>query len=99
MRLTTQQIRVIKEQVSASFGSAAEVWLFGSRIDDAARGGDIDLYIETELPPEKALECEMRLYARLQRRLGERQIDILTHSIGRPLRAIDAEARRTGTRL
>ena len=31
------------------FGEAASLYLFGSRIDDDKRGGDIDLYIETSL--------------------------------------------------
>lgn len=99
MRLTHEQVCVIKEQVAAHFGPRAEVWLFGSRVDDTGRGGDIDLYIETDLRPEQFLDREMRLYAQLQRRFGERHIDIVTHSAGAPLRAIHREARATGVPL
>jgi len=31
------------------FGSKSHVWLFGSRVNDHQKGGDIDLYIEPEL--------------------------------------------------
>ena len=30
-----------------NFGAETKVWLFGSRVDDARRGGDVDLYVET----------------------------------------------------
>lgn len=47
MRLTEDQIRVVKLRAAEYFGPDADVWLFGSRVDDSERGGDIDLYIET----------------------------------------------------
>ncbi len=75
------------------------MWLFGSRADDAARGGDIDLYVEFAGSPAETLQREMRLYAALQRELGEQRIDIVTHRLGSPLRPIDIEARRNGVRL
>ena len=43
MRLTDQQHAIIRTTVTETFGSEADVWLFGSRVDDAKRGGDIDL--------------------------------------------------------
>ncbi|MDT8440010.1 MAG: nucleotidyltransferase domain-containing protein, partial [Wenzhouxiangellaceae bacterium] len=46
MRLTNNQIQAIKTAAAEIFGDEAEVWLFGSRIDDDKRGGDIDLYVE-----------------------------------------------------
>jgi predicted nucleotidyltransferase len=46
MRLNDQQRSIIRTAVTENFGAGANVWLFGSRVDDAARGGDIDLYIE-----------------------------------------------------
>lgn len=51
MRLTIDQTRVILQCVQRQFGADARVMLFGSRLDDSARGGDIDLLVETPDPP------------------------------------------------
>ena len=99
MRLTDDQRNAIREEVTRVFGPNARVRLFGSRVDDAARGGDIDLYIESEGDAADLLDQELRLHARLLRRLGERRIDIVVHDDRHPLRSIDAEARRTGVPL
>ena len=39
MRLSADQIEAIKQETAHFFGADARVWLFGSRADDAARGG------------------------------------------------------------
>ena len=44
MRLKDFEIRAIKEAVR-SMDSKAKVYLFGSRVDDTKKGGDIDLLI------------------------------------------------------
>lgn len=46
MRLSNADQRVIRAKVAEMFGEDAEVRLFGSRVDDRARGGDIDLFVE-----------------------------------------------------
>jgi len=99
MRLTDTQRRVIREEVQRHFGDKARALLFGSRVRDDLRGGDIDLYIEAAGSVEETLEHELKLYAALQRRLGEQRIDIVAHRQGAPLRVIDEEARRTGIPL
>jgi len=38
----------IRTAVAETFGEDANIWLFGSRVDDNKRGGDIDLLIETK---------------------------------------------------
>ena len=48
MRVTPQQQSVIRTAVAETFGETANIWLFGSRVDDNKRGGDIDLLIETK---------------------------------------------------
>ena len=40
--------KTIQDTASAIFGTNAKVFLFGSRLDDALKGGDIDLYIESQ---------------------------------------------------
>ncbi len=99
MRLTRSQADIIRTEAVRLFGSDVAVMLFGSRADDGRKGGDIDLHIETGLPPEQALLVASKLYARLQRRLGEQRIDIVTHSPGQPTRPIDLAARQGGVRL
>ncbi|MBI2383724.1 MAG: nucleotidyltransferase domain-containing protein [Gammaproteobacteria bacterium] len=99
MRLEPGLAPLIKQEVLSTFGPDACVRLFGSRVDDRARGGDIDLHIETALDRATAFEREQKLFARLQRLLGERRIDIVTHRTDDPLRPIDREALRAGVPL
>lgn len=99
VRLTGYQIEAIRAEVARAFGDAAVVRLFGSRVDDAARGGDIDLHIESEGTPSDLLDRELRLRACLMRRLGDRRIDVVVQSRGRPLCPIDEQANRTGVAL
>lgn len=99
MRLTNLQRTIIREEVQRHFGGNARALLFGSRVRDDVRGGDIDLYVETEGSVEETLARDLKLYAALQRRLGEQRIDIVVHRRGAPLRAIDEEALRTGVQL
>ena len=46
MRLTPTQIDTIQSTVQAVLGEGAVVSLFGSRLDDGRKGGDVDLLIE-----------------------------------------------------
>lgn len=50
MRLTPEQTRIIKSVVTREFEPDTHVWLFGSRTNEARRGGDVDLYVETRSP-------------------------------------------------
>jgi len=99
MRLTDRQIRIIKQKTAEYFGAEAAVLLFGSRIDDNARGGDIDLYIELSAHADKVFARTMRLYGALQIALGAQRIDIVTHVAGQATAPIHEEARATGIRL
>ncbi|MGD7036928.1 nucleotidyltransferase domain-containing protein [Methylotuvimicrobium buryatense] len=54
MRLSPMQKQAICESALRYFGKEVQVWLFGSRVDDTRKGGDIDLYIET--PTQNAEE-------------------------------------------
>ncbi|HQS99161.1 MAG: hypothetical protein B7Y26_11650 [Hydrogenophilales bacterium 16-64-46] len=99
MRLTEEQASIIRQAARQVFGSGTDVWLFGSRVHDSKRGGDIDLYIETEGGVKVVLDRELAFHATLQRRLGEQRIDIVVHRQGVPLRPIDIEVRATGVRL
>lgn len=99
VRLQPHQLDSIRAAVADTFGTDAQVWLFGSRTDTAQRGGDIDLYVETSCDATAALQCAGRLYARLQRELGEQRIDIVTRSPSEPEQAIHRAARETGVRL
>ena len=47
MRLTFKQHQAIKKYFLEVFREG-QIYLFGSRVDDNKKGGDIDLYIRTE---------------------------------------------------
>jgi predicted nucleotidyltransferase len=58
-------------------GADARVRLFGSRLRDDMRGGDIDLLVECPHPVDRPVWLAAQLTARLQRQLGDRKIDVL----------------------
>ena len=51
MRIKPEQSLLISQCIHHHLGDAARVWLFGSRVNDDKRGGDIDLYVETTPHP------------------------------------------------
>jgi len=62
MRITPEQTQLIKTTIAREIDSDARIWLFGSRVDDQRRGGDIDLYIETEYPDlMRKIRCNIKL--------------------------------------
>ncbi|QLQ25666.1 MAG: nucleotidyltransferase domain-containing protein [Dechloromonas sp.] len=99
MRLTETQRAAIKATVASAIDPGSRVWLFGSRADDAKRGGDIDLMIETEktLPSRVAALC--RLEGGLVMRLGDRKIDIIIKDARTPEAPIHRAAREHGVLL
>jgi len=48
MRLTLFEITAIQNNAQNIFGDTVKVYLFGSRVDDDKKGGDIDLYLVPE---------------------------------------------------
>jgi hypothetical protein len=50
MCLTKQQTHTIIQTVSSLAGIGAAEYLVGSRLNDQSKGGDIDLFIESDTP-------------------------------------------------
>jgi hypothetical protein len=71
--------------------------LFGSRLDDRARGGDIDLFIPGQWEARDAVARRLRFCAELTRQLGERKIDVLLEGVAAS--PIQERARREGQPL
>jgi len=99
MRLTEQQITVIKHIAHAELGEGAQVMLFGSRVDDSAKGGDIDLLFTSPNNIYNQAQTAGRIYAQLVRQLGDQKIDILLKAPNLQALAIHAQAEQSGTPL
>jgi predicted nucleotidyltransferase len=100
MRLNTEQIQTIKKEAAHFFGAQAEVWLFGSRVDDAAKGGDIDLYVRaTSGDADELANSRFAFLARLKRRMGDRKIDLVLQREGGEVLPIYQLARQQGVQL
>jgi predicted nucleotidyltransferase len=98
MRLEPNTIQPLQRAVRDSFGDDAEVWLFGSRADDAKRGGDIDLYIETDRERD-IVTRRSTLLRRLEAIFGYRKIDLAVRPRRRTPHPLHEIARERGIRL
>lgn len=96
MRLSVEQTRQITRTVSDFTGGSAEVYLFGSRLDDKARGGDIDLLLESAAP--LGLIQRARIKMELEAQLGL-PVDIIEHVRDTPASPFQTLARARATRL
>ncbi|NOQ29799.1 MAG: nucleotidyltransferase domain-containing protein [Helicobacteraceae bacterium] len=73
MRLSSEQIHLLKDTLN-SLSSKAKLYLFGSRVDDTKRGGDIDLLIVSDELSKKDLRT---LRVEFFKKFGEQKLDII----------------------
>ena len=75
MRLSDKEIEIIQKSTKECLGKAT-VYLFGSRLSDVKKGGDIDLYVIADDPLD--MERKLRFKSRLHTLL-HKPVDIVFH--------------------
>jgi predicted nucleotidyltransferase len=78
MRLTQIEIKNIIRIKSRIFGPEVKIYLFGSRVDDNQKGGDIDLFVEYDGVDK--FEKRIEFLSSLKEVIGEQKIDIVFSS-------------------
>jgi len=82
MRLKKEHIESIKELARKIFGEETQVYLFGSRVNNNKKGGDIDLYIETTTK-EDLFEKKIQMILALYKIIGEQKIDLIINDFSK----------------
>ncbi len=101
IRLDPSEIENIISSFKMFFGKEDRLWIFGSRVDLNKKGGDIDLYIETDISNVEAInKARIDFITDLYYKIGEQKIDVIvnkiTDSFSLPIYDI---AKREGMRL
>ena len=105
MRLSTDQILAIRQAATVAFGQGTSVWLFGSRVDDAKKGGDIDLLVRPQsliasgaADGAQGFMQKIKMLTLLEQHLGERKVDLVVEQ-PQDTRPIVEVAHKTGIKL
>ena len=73
MRITEKEIKILKNKLH-TLSNQAKLYLFGSRVDDTKRGGDIDLLVIDDTLTKRDLRL---LRIEFFKYFGEQKLDIL----------------------
>ncbi|MBN8463303.1 MAG: nucleotidyltransferase domain-containing protein [Dechloromonas sp.] len=96
MRLSENQRNLLQDTIHRHFGADAVTYIFGSRLDDSARGGDMDVFVETPISADYRLRA--RALAQLEALLAL-PVDLIVKDAEDRERSIHRIARLSGKRL
>ncbi|WP_206609090.1 MULTISPECIES: nucleotidyltransferase domain-containing protein [Cysteiniphilum] len=98
VRLTEYEIKAIKSSFLDVFG-VGSIYLFGSRVEDSKKGGDIDLYIvpNDALSRDQLLAKKIDFLVSVKNLIGEQKIDVIMAT--NENRLIEQEALNKGIKL
>ncbi len=98
MRLSTYEIEAIKDTFKKVFRDG-KIYLFGSRVDESKKGGDIDLFLDLpyKLETRELIDKKSQFKLSLYERIGEQKIDVVISKDKD--RSIEREALKTGVLL
>ena len=85
-------INILKKEFKDS-----KIYLFGSRVDNNQKGGDIDLYVESN--NFISLEQKIKALVKLKQALGDQKIDLLINAPNIKYKKIFNIAKQTGVLL
>jgi len=89
MRLTENEINIIKNEIKRKVGDCS-IYIFGSRVDDNVKGGDVDIYIDKNFD----LKTELRVRKELKIILEEKLFLPIDIVFKRGNRLIEKEAKK-----
>jgi predicted nucleotidyltransferase len=99
MRLTPAQIDTIKSTAQAVLGEGVQITLFGSRVHDDQKGGDVDLMLEVLKAIEEPAVMAARVASRVSRSMHGRKVDVLLKAPNLLEQPIHRIATQQGIRL
>lgn len=99
MRLDKHVVEQLKLLAAEEAGADARLRVFGSRLNDAARGGDVDLLLELPEAVDQPALLSARLSARASRAMNGRKVDVLLLAPNLKRLAIHDAALRDGVVL
>jgi uncharacterized protein len=76
MRLPAKTANAITSLARAIYGPEVHVYLFGSRTNDIAKGGDIDLHITHNDPTLLTYDRKISYLSKLKMAIGDQEIDL-----------------------
>lgn len=97
LRLTDWEVKAIKKIARDIFGENVKLWIFGSRINPEAKGGDIDIYIEVENLSD-IIDKQIKYLTQLKLKIGDQKVDLVIKPVGCN-EEICLEAKKNGVRL
>ncbi len=77
MRLSNEQLDIIKSTVTEKVHTDYKLFLFGSRIDDTKRGGDIDLAIQVTGKVSHPARLCASIEAEISKKMEGRNVDVV----------------------
>ena len=95
MRLSTRELQALRA-IIGELDPAGCLYLYGSRADDARRGGDIDVYWQASRPID--LKTQLAVQYRLELACDTR-VDLLIQNPGQPAQPIHQIAMEQGVLL
>ncbi|MBF1801825.1 nucleotidyltransferase domain-containing protein [Alloalcanivorax profundimaris] len=90
MRLSEEQRQRIQQLVQAHLGGGVAVSVFGSRVDDRRRGGDLDLFIEADRTVSLLRRAALKMALEESLRLP---VDLVIAEAGKPLSSFQSLAK------
>ena len=74
MRINKEEIKIIKT-VILKYIKGAKIYLFGSRIDDSKKGGDIDILVESK--EKVSLKKQIKILSEFELNGISRKVDLV----------------------
>ena len=95
MRISNQYKEAIKKAFNTVFREG-DIYLFGSRLDDKKKGGDIDLFIDINNRSD-LFEKKIKFLAKIKSVIGEQKIDVVFNENSK--RLIEQEIQKWAIKL
>jgi len=99
MRLTKQHIKKIHQVVEGLLDEDAQIHLFGSRVDDDLKGGDVDIMITTASVVGRPAVMAARIATQIEKKLEGRQVDVLLSTPETHIEPIHIIAKQKGIQI